>query len=69
MKRIDYFWPRATMEITSILFVSQALVECIGIRKTGYEWVFPLCAILFIASFIWVLFAIVWNAIRARGQA
>lgn len=68
MKRIDYFWPQAVLKITSIVFFSQAFVEFICVRKVGYEWVFPLCAVLLAASVVWLLFLIVWNSIRAKGE-
>jgi succinate dehydrogenase/fumarate reductase cytochrome b subunit len=69
MKRIDYFWPSALTRITGIILLTQSIVEIVGQRKDGYEWVFPLCAWSFVASIAWALFAITWNAIRARGEA
>ena len=62
MRRIDYFWPRAATRITGIILLSQSVVEIFGQRKSGYEWVFPLCAWGFVASILWSLFAVIWNA-------
>jgi len=69
MKRIDYFWPRAIFQITWVVLLTQTIVELLGARKSGYEWVMPVCGIAFSISAIWVCFVIVWNAIRARGEA
>jgi len=69
MKRIDYFWPKTTVQITTIIFVVQLLTELVGNRKQGYEWVLPMCGIVWFLSCIWVFYAVVINAIRARGQA
>jgi hypothetical protein len=68
MKRIDYFWPRAATQISGIVFISQAIIEVIGVRKEGFEWVFPACAIAFAISCTLTIASIVWNAIRARGE-
>ena len=65
MKRIDYFWLRAATQISGIVFISQA----ISVRKEGFEWVFSACAFAFAISCTVTILAIVWNAIRARGQA
>jgi hypothetical protein len=67
MKRIDYFWPKAAFQITSIVFVTQLIAEVIATRKANYEWVLPLCAVLFALSVTWILFAVVWNAIQNQG--
>ena len=69
MKRLDYFWPKAATKVTGIVFISQGLTEIIGIRKPEFEWVLPMCGLLFIASILWTLYALVMNAIRAREQA
>jgi uncharacterized protein with PQ loop repeat len=69
MKQIDYFWPKTTVQITTIIFVVQLLTELIGNRKQGYEWVLPMCSIVWLASCIWVFYAVVINAIRARSYA
>jgi len=69
MKRIDYFWPKTTVQITTIIFVVQLLTELVGNRKQGYEWVLPVSGAFFVAAVAWTLCAVVINAIRARGQA
>jgi hypothetical protein len=68
MKRIDYFWPRAATQISGIVFISQAIIEVIGVRKEGFEWVFSACAIAFAISFALTIASIVWNSIRAKGN-
>ena len=55
MKRIDYFWPRAIFQITWVVLLTQTIVELLGERKSGYEWVMPACGIAFSISAIWVL--------------
>ena len=67
MKRIDYIWLRAATQISGIVFITQAIIEVIGVRKEGFEWVFPACAFAFAISCTVTILAIVWNAIRARG--
>ena len=69
MKRIDYFWPRTAFQISGIVLGTQVLTEAISTRREGFEWVFLACSIAFALSCAWSLFAVVWNAIRARGQA
>ena len=64
MKRIDYFWPRAALQISGIVLLTQVLVEFICVRKEGFDWVLPACALAFALSCTWVMTAIV---IRARG--
>ncbi len=66
MKRIDYFWPRAAVQITGIVFFTQVILEISGLaqRKTGLEWVLPVCAGLFAASVAWTLYAIIKNAVE-----
>jgi hypothetical protein len=69
MKRIDYFWPRAVLQITGIVFFVQLLTELIGNRKPGFEWVLPVCTAAFVIAFLWVIYALVVNAIQAREHA
>jgi hypothetical protein len=68
MRRIDYFWPRAATQISGIVFISQAIIEVIGVRKEGTEWVFLACAIAFAISCTVTILAIIWNTIGARGE-
>ena len=69
MKRIDYFLPKVATQITGIIFLVQLLTEVIGNRKQGFEWVLPVSGALFAMAVAWALYAVVMNAIRARGQA
>ena len=62
MKRIDYLLPRVTSQITGTVFVTQAIVELITVRKPGFEWVLPVCGLAFAITCGWVLFAVLWNA-------
>jgi hypothetical protein len=66
MKRIDYFWPRAALQITGIVFFVQLLTEVIGNRKPGFEWVLPVCTAAFVMAFLWVIYALVVNTLQAR---
>ena len=68
MKRIDYFWPKATTQITGIIFLVQLLTEAIGNRKQGFEWVLPVSGAFFAVAVAWTLCAVVINATRARNQ-
>jgi len=68
MKRIDYFWPRTAMKITGIVFLAQLIVEVVFNRKPGFEWVLPGCALAFVVSCGWSVYAVVRNAIRERSQ-
>ena len=67
MKRIDYFWPRAAVKVTAIVFFSQLLIEVIANRKQGFEWVLPVCGALFAAAVAWTLYAVVMNAIKGEA--
>lgn len=69
MKRIDYFWPRTTTKITGIVFISQILTNVLGFRNPEFDWVLLMCGLLFMSAIVWTLYAVVMNAIRARGQA
>ena len=68
MKRIDYFWPKAVTHITGIIFLTQLVTEFISTRKEGFEWVLPVSGALFAVAIAWTLYAMVMNAIRARGN-
>lgn len=69
MKHIDYFWPRAVVQVTGIIHIVQLLTEVVGNRKPGFEWVTPASGALFAMAIAWALYAVVVNAIRARGQS
>ncbi len=62
MKKINYFWPRAAVKITAIMFAVQCTTEIVGTRKPEYEWVFWASACAFAASALWGVGAVVWNA-------
>jgi len=66
MKRIDYFWHRAALQITSIVFFSQLLVEMISTRKPGFEWVLPVCGAAFGIAIVWTICTMIINVIRAE---
>ncbi len=69
MKRIDYFWPRVAMQITGIPLLVELIQEVVGNRKPGFEWVLQALALAFVVACGWCVYAVVRNAIRARGQA
>lgn len=69
MKRIDYFWARMLVQITGIVFVTQLVIEVLGIaaRKPGMEWVVPVCAAAFFASLLYAAAVVVINAWREKN--
>jgi len=62
MKKIDYFWLRAAVHITAILFAVQCIIEIEHMRKTEYGWVFWAFLCAFAASVLCSVGAVVWNA-------
>ena len=66
MKKLDYYWPRAALQITGIVFASQTLMEVSGVatRKAGFEWVYPACGVAFAAACIWTVVVVLLNAKR-----
>lgn len=68
MKRIDYFWPRALVQITGIVFVTQVLLELsgIGTRKPEFEWVIYACGAAFLASASFAMAVIAINVWRSK---
>ena len=69
MKRIDYFWPRAAVQVTGIVFVSQLIVTATGIpvRKPEYWWVIYACAAAFVLALVCSLGAVLINAMCSRN--
>ena len=68
MKRIDYFWPRALVQITGIVFVTQLIFELsgIGTRKPEFEWVIYACGAAFLASGSYAMAVIAINTWRSK---
>jgi hypothetical protein len=67
MKRTDYFWPRISVQIyTGIVFVTQMIVEFLGARLPGFEWVIYACAAAFFASLSYAFLVIIINALLER---
>lgn len=68
MNRVDYYWARTLLQITSIVFFPQLILEASGIltRKPGFEWVIYACAIAFLASLIYAVALVVINALRKQ---
>jgi hypothetical protein len=66
MKKIDYFASRTAVIVTWMVFVSQCIVEVLGARKPGYEWVFIASGCAFTASLLWAIGCILWNALRSK---
>ncbi len=62
MKKIDYFWPRAAVNITGIMFFVQCVTEVLATRKPGYEWVLWSTAGLFFSSVLWSVLVVAYNA-------
>lgn len=68
MKRIDYFWPRAAVQTSAIIFITQLVTETVAIRKEGFEWVLPLCFGLLAVSVLWIMFCMCMNAYNRDGE-
>jgi len=46
-----------TAFVTGVTFAGQVIIEIIGARKPGFEWVLPATGVVFAAALIWVLSA------------
>lgn len=70
MKRIDYFLPGILFKITGVVFLTQLLIEVGGIaqRKPGFEWVIYACGGAFLASCVYLIVALVLNALVETKQ-
>ena len=62
MKKIDYYWPRAAVNISGIMLLVQCVTELVATRKPEYEWVFWGTAALFVSSVLWSVIVMVYNA-------
>ena len=64
MKKIDYHYPRLTLILTFILFITQSVPEYLGIitRKPGFEWLGVTFAIMFFLAILISLVVCVINA-------
>jgi hypothetical protein len=66
MRKIDYFVPRRAVVITGVAFVSlcifEIILEMLGMRAPGYEWIFTAYACAFAASVLWFIGCILLNA-------
>ena len=69
MKRMDYYWPSFSLKITGIFLIGQLLVEVVGQRKHGYEWVLPLAIFLFSISVVWSICIILYNVQVRENEA
>lgn len=69
IKRIDYFFPRAAVQIFGILFFTQLITDFIATRKAGYEWVIYICGIAFLLSLVWSLTVIFLNSVNRKEQS
>jgi hypothetical protein len=63
MKRIDYFWPKVAVKFTGIIFGGQFIGGFVAARKPDYEGVFQASCLLFMSAMVWLLSAILINAI------
>lgn len=66
MKHIDYFWPLSLCRVTSIVFLSQLILELSGVatRKPEYDWVIYACGAAFFASLLFAAAVVFINALR-----
>ena len=67
-KKIDYFWAKAIVQITGIVFLSQVIVEMLAYRKPGFEWVVYACGAAFFVSMLYAAILILINAMRTRER-
>ena len=63
-KKIDYFWAKAIVQITGIVFLSQVVVEMLAYRKPGFEWVVYACGAAFFVSMLYASILILINAME-----
>ena len=69
MKKIDYFWARASLKITGIVFFTQLLLELVGIeRNSGFEYTVHICGAIFVCSILYSLVLIIVNAYRTKEK-
>lgn len=70
MKKYDYFWAQAAVNIFGIVFITQLILELSGaiVRKPGYEWVVPVCGVIWLCSIAYALILIVLNAIISNAK-
>lgn len=63
MKKYDYFWARAFIQITGVVFISQLIIELSGIavRKSGFEWVVYACGAAFFAAILYSFTLVLLN--------
>ena len=64
MKRLSYYPARAAVKITSIVLISQIMVEMGGpvSRKPEFWWVIYACAGAFVLSALYAIAVVAWNA-------
>jgi hypothetical protein len=64
MKRLSYYPARAAVKITSIVLISQIMVEMGGpvSRKPEFWWVIYACAGAFVLSALYAIAVVVRNA-------
>ena len=71
----DYFWARALVSITGIVFVSQLMLEPFVVRKAGFENTVYWCGAAFTFALLYSMALILINAWRrtkaqaAKGRA
>lgn len=65
-KRLDYYWPRAAIQITGIVFITQSVMEFSGVatRRPGFEWAYPACGIAFAIACIYTMAILCINTKR-----
>ena len=65
MKRIDYFWPRTTVAVSGVLFMTNAVLTTTVGWSGKWLW---LLSIAFGSSLLYALVAIVINTIHALDE-
>lgn len=64
MKRYDYYTSRQLVNMTGVIFWSQVILQVLGIieRKPEFDFILPLCGIIWIASIVYAITLVVLNA-------
>jgi hypothetical protein len=63
-KRVLTMRASKTAFVTGVTFAGQVIIEIIGARKPGFEWVLPATGVVFAASLLWVL----WVGYREKNK-
>lgn len=66
-KRMDYYWPKTALFITSVMGVTNILAGFVTTPKPGSEWFLPAVGVAWLIALLWTVFAIAYNAATTRS--